>query len=221
MLAGGRGTRLRALTDFRAKPAVYFGGKYRIIDFTLSNCINSGFRRISVLTQYKAHSLLGHLQRGWSFLRGEFNEFIDLIPAQQRLDDESWYKGTTDAVRQNLDILTAHNPEYVLILAGDHIYKMDYAAMLSDHIAMRAEATVGCVEVPRAQATRLRLRRDRQRGPHRRLPGKAGRSAGHDRRAGPLARQHGHLHLRRQAAVRGAGARRRRRELHRTISART
>ncbi len=153
VLAGGRGSRLRALTDFRAKPAVYFGGKYRIIDFTLSNCINSGFRRISVLTQYKSHSLLGHLQRGWSFLRGEFNEFIDLVPAQQRLDDESWYKGTTDAVRQNLDILTAHNPEYVLILAGDHIYKMDYAAMLSEHIAMRAAVTVGCVEVPRSQAT--------------------------------------------------------------------
>ncbi len=153
VLAGGRGSRLRALTDFRAKPAVHFGGKYRIIDFTLSNCINSGFRRISVLTQYKSHSLLGHLQRGWSFLRGEFNEFIDLIPAQQRLDDESWYKGTTDAVRQNLDILTAHNPEYVLILAGDHIYKMDYAAMLSEHIAMRADVTVSCVEVPRSQAT--------------------------------------------------------------------
>lgn len=152
VLAGGRGSRLRELTDHRAKPAVFFGGKFRIIDFALSNCINSGFRRISVLTQYKSHSLLRHLQSGWSFLRAEVNEFIDLLPAQQRIDDVSWYKGTADAVRQNLDVLRHHRPEYVLILAGDHVYKMDYAMMLADHIAQGADATVSCVEVPRSQA---------------------------------------------------------------------
>jgi glucose-1-phosphate adenylyltransferase len=153
VLAGGRGSRLRHLTARRAKPAVHFGGKFRIIDFALSNCINSGFRRISVLTQYKSHSLLRHLQRGWGFLRGEMNEFCDLLPAQQRIDETSWYQGTADAVYQNLDILRAHNPEYVLILAGDHIYKMDYAAMLLDHIANSADLTVPCVEVPRAEAS--------------------------------------------------------------------
>jgi glucose-1-phosphate adenylyltransferase len=153
ILAGGRGSRLHALTDNRAKPAVYFGGKYRIIDFALSNCLNSGFRRIAVLTQYKSHSLLRHLQRGWSFLRGEVNEFVELLPAQQRIDETSWYKGTADAVRQNLDIFRARRPLYVLILAGDHIYKMDYAAVLEDHIAKKADVTVACVEVPRAQAT--------------------------------------------------------------------
>ena len=153
ILAGGRGSRLKALTDHRAKPAVYFGGKYRIIDFTLSNCLNSGFRRIGVLTQYKSHSLLRHLQRGWSFLRSEVNEFVELLPAQQRIDEVSWYKGTADAVRQNLDILRARHPAYVLILAGDHIYKMDYGAMLEEHIAKSADVTVACVEVPRAQAS--------------------------------------------------------------------
>jgi glucose-1-phosphate adenylyltransferase len=153
ILAGGRGSRLHALTDNRAKPAVYFGGKYRIIDFALSNCLNSGFRRIAVLTQYKSHSLLRHLQRGWSFLRGEINEFVELLPAQQRIDETSWYKGTADAVRQNLDIFRARRPLYILILAGDHIYKMDYAAVLEDHIAKKADVTVACVEVPRPQAT--------------------------------------------------------------------
>ncbi|MBI1209498.1 MAG: glucose-1-phosphate adenylyltransferase [Azospirillum sp.] len=153
VLAGGRGSRLHQLTDRRAKPAVYFGGKYRIIDFALSNCINSGFRRISVLTQYKSHSLLRHLQRGWGFFRGEMNEFCDLLPAQQRIDETSWYKGTADAVYQNLDILRGHRPKYVLILAGDHIYKMDYGAMLLDHIEREADVTVPCVEVPRAQAS--------------------------------------------------------------------
>jgi glucose-1-phosphate adenylyltransferase len=153
ILAGGRGSRLKALTDNRAKPAVYFGGKFRIIDFTLSNCINSGFRRIAVLTQYKSHSLLRHLQRGWSFLRAEVNEFVDLLPAQQRIDETSWYKGTADAVRQNLDIFRARRPLYVLILAGDHIYKMDYAAALEDHIAKKADVTVACVSVPRSQAS--------------------------------------------------------------------
>jgi glucose-1-phosphate adenylyltransferase len=153
VLAGGRGSRLKDLTDIRAKPAVYFGGKFRIIDFTLSNCINSGFRRIGVLTQYKSHSLLRHLQRGWSFLRGEVGEFVELMPAQQRIDEVSWYKGTADAVRQNLDIIRARRPLYVLILAGDHIYKMDYAAVLEEHIAKKADVTVACVEVPRAQAS--------------------------------------------------------------------
>ena len=153
VLAGGRGSRLHALTDRRAKPAVYFGGKFRIVDFALSNCLNSGVRRIGVLTQYKSHSLLRHLQRGWSFLRNEFNEFIDLLPAQQRMDDESWYLGTADAVYQNLDILRAHNPEYILILAGDHIYKMDYAELIADHVAQGKKCTVACIEVPIAEAS--------------------------------------------------------------------
>ncbi len=153
VLAGGRGSRLKALTDRRTKPAVYFGGKFRIIDFALSNCLNSGVRRIGVLTQYKSHSLLRHLQRGWSFLRNEFNEFIDLLPAQQRMDDESWYLGTADAVYQNLDILRAHNPEYILILAGDHIYKMDYASLIADHVAQGKQCTVACIEVPIEEAS--------------------------------------------------------------------
>ena len=153
VLAGGRGSRLKALTDRRTKPAVYFGGKFRIIDFALSNCLNSGVRRIGVLTQYKSHSLLRHLQRGWSFLRNEFNEFIDLLPAQQRIDEDSWYQGTADAVFQNLDILRSHNPEYILILAGDHIYKMDYAALIADHVAQGKQCTVACIEVPIAEAS--------------------------------------------------------------------
>lgn len=152
VLAGGRGSRLQALTDRRAKPAVYFGGKFRIVDFALSNCLNSGVRRIAVLTQYKSHSLLRHLQRGWSFLRNEFNEFIDLLPAQQRIDEHSWYRGTADAVYQNLDILRAHGPAYILVLAGDHIYKMDYANMIADHVAQGARCTVACIEVPLDEA---------------------------------------------------------------------
>jgi glucose-1-phosphate adenylyltransferase len=153
VLAGGRGSRLHALTDRRAKPAVYFGGKFRIVDFALSNCLNSGVRRIGVLTQYKSHSLLRHLQRGWSFLRSEFNEFLDLLPAQQRIDESSWYQGTADAVYQNLDILRGHRPEYILILAADHIYKMDYASLIADHVAQGARCTVACIEVPLAEAT--------------------------------------------------------------------
>jgi glucose-1-phosphate adenylyltransferase len=155
VLAGGRGSRLQQLTDKRAKPAVYFGGKFRIIDFALSNCINSGIRRIGVLTQYKSHSLLRHLQRGWNFLRGEANEFIDLMPAQQRVNEAFWYRGTADAVYQNIDILRSYDPEYVLILAGDHIYKMDYSLMLLDHVEHGAGCTVGCIEVPRAEASAL------------------------------------------------------------------
>jgi glucose-1-phosphate adenylyltransferase len=153
VLAGGRGSRLAHLTDFRAKPAVYFGGKFRIVDFALSNCLNSGVRRIGVLTQYKSHSLLRHLQRGWSFLRNEFSEFIDLLPAQQRVDEESWYRGTADAVYQNMDILTGHNPKYILVLAGDHVYKMDYAKLIADHVAMDTRCTVACIEVPLSEAT--------------------------------------------------------------------
>ncbi len=153
VLAGGRGSRLKQLTDRRAKPAVFFGGKFRIIDFTLSNCLNSGVRRIAILTQYKAHSLLRHLQMGWSFLRPEMGEFLDLLPAQQRLDEATWYRGTADAVYQNFDILRAAGPRYFVVLAGDHIYKMDYSNMLADHVAKGAECTVACVEVPLAEAS--------------------------------------------------------------------
>ena len=152
VLAGGRGSRLKNLTDSRAKPAVYFGGKFRIVDFALSNCLNSGIRRIGVITQYKSHSLLRHLQRGWAFLRAEGNEFVDLLPAQQRVDEESWYRGTADAVYQNQDILAAYRADYVVVLAGDHIYKMNYALMLADHVALGRECTVGCIEVPREEA---------------------------------------------------------------------
>ncbi len=153
VLAGGRGTRLKQLTDRRAKPAVHFGGKFRIIDFVLSNCVNSGIRRIGVITQYKSHSLLRHLQRGWSFLRAELNEMVDLMPAQQRLDDENWYRGTADAIFQNLDIIQSSKPDYVLVLAGDHIYKMDYSLMLKDHVDGGVDCTVGCIEVPREEAS--------------------------------------------------------------------
>ena len=153
VLAGGRGSRLKNLTDRRAKPAVYFGGKFRIIDFALSNCLNSGIRRIGVITQYKSHSLLRHLQRGWAFLKSEMNEFVDLLPAQQRNDDESWYRGTADAVYQNQDILASYGADYVVVLAGDHIYKMNYALMLADHVAQGHECTVGCIEVASEEAT--------------------------------------------------------------------
>ena len=155
VLAGGRGSRLKQLTDRRAKPAVYFGGKFRIIDFALSNCLNSGIRRMAVVTQYKSHSLMRHLQRGWSFLRAELNEMVDVLPAQQRVGDEHWYRGTADAVFQNLDIIqTRSTPhDYVVVLAGDHIYKMDYSIMLKDHAERGLGCTVGCIEVPRMEAT--------------------------------------------------------------------
>lgn len=151
ILAGGRGSRLMQLTDWRAKPAVPFGGKFRIIDFTLSNCVNSGIRRIGVATQYKAQSLIHHLQRGWSFLDGRFDEFIDILPAQQQIT-ENWYQGTADAVYQNLDQLSRTRPEYVLILSGDHIYKMDYGRMLAAHVRQQAALTVACIEVPLNEA---------------------------------------------------------------------
>jgi len=147
VLAGGRGSRLEDLTKWRAKPAVPFGGKFRIIDFPLSNCINSGIGQVGVITQYKSHSLMRHIQRGWGFLRGEMGEFVELLPAQQRIET-SWYEGTANAVLQNLDIIRSHNPEYVLILAGDHVYKMDYGTMLAAHVEQEADVTVGCIEVP-------------------------------------------------------------------------
>ncbi len=146
ILAGGRGSRLRHLTRWRSKPAVPFGGKFRIVDFPLSNCINSGIRQIGVLTQYKAHSLILHIQKGWGFLRGEFGEFVELWPAQQRIES-TWYTGTADAVYQNLDIIRNHDPDYVLVLAGDHVYKMDYGTMIAEHVESGADMTVGCIEV--------------------------------------------------------------------------
>ena len=152
VLAGGRGSRLEELTDRRAKPAVYFGGKTRIIDFALSNAVNSGIRRIGVATQYKAHSLIRHLQRGWSFFRAERNESLDILPASQRLNEDNWYKGTADAVTQNIDIIEDYNPKYILILAGDHIYKQDYSLMIKQHVDSGADVTVGCIEVPKEEA---------------------------------------------------------------------
>ncbi|MDQ2695254.1 MAG: glucose-1-phosphate adenylyltransferase [Pseudomonadota bacterium] len=152
ILAGGRGSRLYELTDWRAKPSVHFGGKFRIIDFPLSNCVNSGIRRIGVLTQYKAHSLIRHLVNGWSRFQGELGEFVEILPASQRVDESQWYAGTADAVYQNLDIIRTHNPDYVLILSGDHIYKMDYGPMLAYHVARGAEMTVSCLEVPIEEA---------------------------------------------------------------------
>lgn len=152
VMAGGRGERLKHLTDFRCKPATPFGGKFRIIDFVLSNCVNSGIRRISVMTQYKAHSLIQHIQRGWGYLRGEFGEFVEIIPAQQQLGD-MWYRGTADSLYQNLQIIKLHHPKHILVLAGDHIYKMDYGPMLAAHVEKKADITVGVVEVPREQAT--------------------------------------------------------------------
>ncbi|MGD2118476.1 MAG: glucose-1-phosphate adenylyltransferase [Chromatiales bacterium] len=151
VLAGGQGSRLKNLTKWRAKPAVPFGGKYRIIDFALSNCINSGLRRIGVLTQYKSHSLIRHLQRAWSFLRAEIGEFVEIIPAQQRLKPD-WYSGTADAIFQNLDIIYRHEPDYVIILGGDHVYTMDYSKMLQQHVDAGADLTVGCIEVTKKEA---------------------------------------------------------------------
>ncbi len=153
VLAGGRGSRLFELTDIRAKPAMYFGGKSRIIDFALSNAVNSDIRRIGVATQYKAHSLIRHLQRGWSFFRAERNESLDILPASQQMDNENWYKGTADAVAQNLNVIRGYGPKYIIILAGDHIYKQDYSLMIKHHVESGADVTVGCIEVPRMEAT--------------------------------------------------------------------
>ena len=153
VLAGGRGSRLKELTDRRAKPAVYFGGKSRIIDFALSNALNSGIRKMSIATQYKAHSLIRHCQRGWDFFRAERNEYLDILPASQRVAENKWYLGTADAVTQNIDIIDSYDVDYVLILAGDHIYKMDYEIMLRQHVETGADVTVGCLTVPRMEAT--------------------------------------------------------------------
>ena len=153
VLAGGRGSRLMELTDKRAKPAVFFGGKTRIIDFALSNALNSGIRRIGVATQYKAHSLIRHLNRGWNFLRPERNESFDILPASQRVSETGWYAGTADAVYQNMDIIRSYGPNYMVVLAGDHVYKMDYELMLQQHVNSGADVTVGCLEVPRAEAS--------------------------------------------------------------------
>ncbi len=153
VLAGGRGRRLEELTDRRAKPAVFFGGKSRIIDFALSNAVNSGIRRIGVATQYKAHSLIRHLQRGWNFFQAERNEMLDVLPASQRVDEGRWYLGTVDAVTQNIDIIESYGVRYIVVLAGDHVYKMDYGVMLAQHVNSGADVTVGCIEVPRAEAT--------------------------------------------------------------------
>lgn len=153
VLAGGRGSRLKELTDNRVKPAVFFGGKTRIIDFALSNALNSGIRKMSVATQYKAHSLIRHCQRGWAFFRAERNEYLDILPASQRVAENKWYVGTADAVTQNIDIVDSYDIEYILILAGDHIYKMDYEIMLRQHVDTNADVTVGCLTVPREEAT--------------------------------------------------------------------
>ncbi|MFZ1469069.1 MAG: glucose-1-phosphate adenylyltransferase [Paracoccaceae bacterium] len=153
VLAGGRGSRLKELTDRRAKPAVYFGGKTRIIDFALSNALNSGIRKMAIATQYKAHSLIRHMQRGWGFLRAERNEYLDILPASQRMDEVNWYRGTADAVAQNIDIIDSYRVKYVVILAGDHIYKMDYEVMLQEHAETGADVTIGCLTVPRAEAS--------------------------------------------------------------------
>src|ERR1700712_661407 len=152
VLAGGRGSRLKELTDRRAKPAVYFGGKTRIIDFALSNALNSGIRRIGVATQYKARSLIRHMQRGWNFFRPERNESFDILPASQRVSETQWYEGTADAVFQNIDIIQDYGVEYMVILAGDHVYKMDYEYMLQQHVDSGADVTIGCLEVPRMEA---------------------------------------------------------------------
>jgi glucose-1-phosphate adenylyltransferase len=153
VLAGGRGSRLKELTDRRAKPAVYFGGKTRIIDFALSNAVNSGIRKMAIATQYKAHSLIRHCQRGWNFFRAERNEYLDILPASQRMDEVNWYRGTADAVAQNIDIIDSYGIQYAIILAGDHIYKMDYEVMLRQHVESKADVTIGCLTVPRKEAS--------------------------------------------------------------------
>jgi len=155
VLAGGRGSRLMEMTDIRAKPAVYFGGKFRIVDFALSNAINSGIKRIAVATQYKAHSLIRHMQRGWNFFRPERNETFDILPASQRVSEERWYLGTADAVHQNLDIILDYDTRFTIILAGDHVYKMDYAKMLRFHVERNADATLASIEIPLSDGRRF------------------------------------------------------------------
>ncbi len=194
VLAGGRGSRLHELTDWRAKPAVPFAGKLKIIDFALSNCVNSGIRRIGVLTQYKAQSLIRHVERGWGFLEASLGEYVDVVPAQQRLDD-NWYSGTANAVYQNLDILREANPEFVLVLAGDHVYKMDYARMLAEHVARGADLTVACIEVPLREACNFGVMSVDSGGTRDRIRREAGSPDALPRRARAGAREHGHLCL--------------------------
>ena len=201
VLAGGRGSRLRELTDRRAKPAVYFGGKTRIIDFALSNALNSGIRRIGVATQYKAHSLIRHLQRGWNFFRPERNESFDILPASQRVSETQWYEGTADAVFQNIDILEDYGIDHVVVLAGDHVYKMDYEIMLEQHVAQKARRDH---RLPRGAAHGGGgLRRDacRRARPDHLVPGEAEGPARHPRQARDGAGQHGHLRVRREVPL--------------------
>ncbi len=194
ILAGGRGSRLYNLTDWRAKPAVPFGGKFRIIDFVLSNCVNSGIRRIGVATQYKSHSLIQHIQRGWSFLNGKFGEFIDVLPAQQWVQ-ESWYLGTADAVFQNLDILRGTKPDYVLVLAGDHVYKMDYGKMLAYHVEKKADMTVACINVPISDATGFGVMGVDAESRVVDFTEKPGTSDAYSRQSWTRVGQHGHLYI--------------------------
>ena len=208
VLAGGRGSRLLELTDRRAKPAVYFGGKMRIIDFALSNALNSGIRRISVATQYKAHSLIGHLTRGWNFFRPGGNESFDIMPASQRVSEDQWYAGTADAVFQNIDIIRDRAPKYMVILAGDHIYKMDYEVMLQQHADSGADVTIGCLEVPRRKrAASASCMSTPNNGivDFVEKPKRSGADAGPSRQG---ARLDGHLCVRDQSPVRSARTRR-------------
>ena len=220
VLAGGRGSRLMELTDRRAKPAVYFGGKSRIIDFALSNAMNSGIRRIAVATQYKAHSLIRHLQRGWNFFRIERNESFDILPASQRVSEDHWYLGTADAVFQNIDIIESYDPKYIVLLAGDHIYKMDYELMLQQHVDQGADVTIGCLEVARKEASGFGVMAvDEKDVIHSFLekPKDPPAMPGHP----DIAVQHGHLCVRREVSVRAVAARRRQTRIPRMISART
>ena len=213
VLAGGRGSRLMELTDRRAKPAVYFGGKSRIIDFALSNALNSGIRRIAVATQYKAHSLIRHLQRGWNFLQPVRNESFDILPASQRVAEDQWYAGTADAVFQNIDIIDGYAPEYIIILAGDHIYKMDYERMLVQHVNAGADVTVALPRSAGGRGDGLRRHARRRERPHRLVRRKAARAAGDARPPRLGAREHGHLRVQPRVPERPAAARCRRSEI--------
>ncbi len=208
VLAGGRGSRLMQLTDWRSKPAVPFGGKFRILDFTLSNCVNSGIRRIGVATQYKAQSLIRHLQRGWSFLDGRFREAIDLLPAQQQIN-EDWYLGTANAVFQNMGLMRRNAPKYVIILSGDHIYKMDYGKMLAQHVQRGADMSIACIDVPIKEATGFGVMHVDEHSRVIDFVEKPAAPALHSGRAGPRPGQHGHLRLQRRVPLRAADPRRR------------
>jgi choline kinase len=206
ILAGGRGSRLKQLTDFRSKPAVPFAGKFRIIDFTLSNCVNSGIRKIGVATQYKAHSLIRHIQRGWSFLDGRFGEFIQLLPAQQQIDENQWYQGTADAVYQNLNFLRHNSPRHILIVAGDHIYKMDYGRMLAFHARHQADMSVACIDVPIAEAREFGVMNVDDDGRVIDFVEKPAESAAHARQPGAGPGLDGRLYLQRRLSLRAAPA---------------